>query len=170
LAAGVPATRQKEQQVPTLEERIQAIEDREAIRELIAKYCRGVDGRDEELFMSIWRDDAQYRIGGQFGDHTGLAEIKRILHGLWAAFTEMHHWATNVVIELDGDTARAWCNADVTGTDTKGRALMFAASYSDQLTKVDGTWKFTVRDIDLHYMTPVLEPWGNEPDSRYAQV
>jgi ketosteroid isomerase-like protein len=156
--------------VPTLEERVQAIEDREAIRELIANYCRGVDGRDEALFMSLWHDDARYLIGGAFGEHQGLDEIKGILHGLWSTFTEMHHWATNVVIELNGDTAKAWVNADVTGTDTKGRALMFAASYQDQLARVDGFWKFTVRDIDLHYMTPVLQPWSNDPDSRHATV
>jgi len=156
--------------MPTLEERIQILEDREAIKELVANYCRGVDGRNEELFMSVFHDDACYNIGGAFGDASGRDEIKGMLHALWAAFTEMHHWATNVVIELDGDSARAFVNADVTGTDNKGRALMFAASYIDQLTRVDGTWKFSVRDIDLHYMTPVLEPWSNNAESRFADV
>lgn len=154
----------------TLEERVQLLEDREAIRELIATYCRGVDGRNEELFMSIWAEDAKYLIGGQFGDHVGTEQINGILHGLWTAFTEMHHYATNVVIEVDGDTARAWVNADVTGTDTKDRALMFAASYEDELRRIDGEWKFTVRDIDLHFMKPVLDPWGNAPESRFAEV
>lgn len=156
--------------MPTLEERIQTIEDREAIRELVANYCRGVDGRNEELFLSVFHDDARYLIGGAFGDATGLEQIKGMLHLLWSTFTEMHHWATNVVIELDGDTARAWVNADVSGTDNKGHALMFAASYVDELRKVDGRWKFSVRDIDLHYMTRVLEPWGNDPASRFADV
>ena len=156
----------------SLEERIQLIEDREAIRELIAKYCHGVDGRDEDLFMSIWTHDAKYLIGGPFGDHEGTEGIQGILLGLWSTFTEMHHWATNVVIEVDGDQARAWCNADVTGTDTKGRALMFAASYTDQLRRVGegATWKFTERDIDRHYMTPVVEPWSSDPASRFADV
>ena len=154
----------------TIEQRVQQLEDREEIRELIAKYCHGVDGRDEDLFMSIWSEDAKYLIGAQFGDHIGIDAIREILHGLWGAFTEMHHWATNVVIELDGDTAKARVNADVTGTDTKGRALMFAATYTDELRRIDGRWKFTVRDIDLHYMTPVLEPWSNDSESRFAEV
>jgi uncharacterized protein (TIGR02246 family) len=154
----------------TLEDRIQALEDREAIRELVANYCRGVDGRDEDLFLSVFHDDARYNIGGAFGNADGRDEIQAMLHGLWATFTEMHHWATNVVIQLDGDTARAWVNADVSGTDNKGRALMFAASYQDRLTRVDGTWRFAVRDIDLHYMTPVLQPWSNDPGSRFADV
>jgi ketosteroid isomerase-like protein len=159
--------------MPSLEERIQLLEDREAIRELVAKYCRGVDGRDEDLFMSIWTDDAKYLIGGPFGDHEGLDGIKGILHGLWTTFTEMHHWATNVVIEVDGDEARSWVNADVTGTDTKGNALMFAATYTDRLRRDPtgpGGWKFTERDIDLHYMTRVLEPWSSDPASRFADV
>ena len=159
--------------MPSLEERIQVLEDREAIRELIANYCRGVDGRDEDLFMSLWTDDAKYLLGGPFGDFEGTEQIHGILHGLWSAFTEMHHWATNVVIEIDGNQARAWCNADVTGTDTLGRALMFAASYTDQLRRVSagpGGWKFTVRDINLHYMTPVLQPWSNDPDTRFTEL
>ena len=27
-----------------------------------------------------------------------------------------------------------------------------------------------LRDIDLHYMTPVLQPWSNDPESRFADV
>lgn len=58
----------------------------------------------------------------------------------------------------------------MTGTDDKGRALMFAAPYADQMKKVAGSWKSSVRDIDLHYMTQVLEPWSNNPESRFADV
>jgi ketosteroid isomerase-like protein len=159
--------------MPSLEQRIQLLEDREAIRELIAQYCRGVDARDEAMFMSIWTDDAAYRISGPFGGVEGIEAIRGVLHGLWAAFSELHHWATNAVIEVDGDHARSWCDADVTGTDTLGRALMLAASYTDHLRRDPAGprgWKFTNRDVELHYMTPVLQPWSSDPAKRYAEL
>lgn len=90
------------------------------------------------MFLSVWTEDAKYLIGGPFGDHVGIDAINSTLHGLWTAFTEMHHRAINVIIEIGGDSARTWVDADVTGSNTKDRALMFAASYEDQLRRIDG--------------------------------
>ena len=49
--------------VLTLEERVQALEDRNAVIELAATYNRGVDSYDEALWMTVWHEDAEYQIG-----------------------------------------------------------------------------------------------------------
>jgi uncharacterized protein (TIGR02246 family) len=151
----------------TLEQRIQALEDRNAIIELAAKYNRGVDSYDEDLWMSVFHDDADYNIGDTFGDHKGTDEIRAILHTLRGYFKEIHHYATNVVVEIDGDVARMEVDADVTATDGKGRALMLAASYVDRAERRDGVWRFALRDITLHYATPVDQPWSLAPETRF---
>src|SRR5438445_712376 len=68
-------------EMPTLEERIQVLEDREAIREVIANYCHGVDEHDQALFLSIWTEDAGYLIGEPLGDHHGLAAREHVRLG-----------------------------------------------------------------------------------------
>lgn len=152
----------------TLQERVQALEDRNAVIELAATYNRAVDSYDEALWMTVWQEDAEYLIGDTFGNHYGLEQIKAILHTLRDYFHEMHHYATNIVVELDGDTAHMLVDADVTATDRSGRALMLAASYADTCERRDGRWGFTKREITLHYATPVSKPWTLKPDERFV--
>jgi hypothetical protein len=44
----------------TLEARIQRLEDREAIRSLVARYSLAVDDHDFETLGSLWAPDARY--------------------------------------------------------------------------------------------------------------
>ncbi len=44
----------------TVEERRQRIEDRDQIRETIARYAHGLDLPDREVFASVWTEDAVY--------------------------------------------------------------------------------------------------------------
>jgi len=152
----------------TLEQRVQALEDRNAVIELAASYNRGVDQYNEDLWLSVFHPDAEYLIGDSFGNHYGHEQIRAILHGLRDYFVEIHHYATNIVVELDGDRARMLVDADVTATDRKGRALMLAASYVDDCERRGGRWAFSKRDITLHYAAPVEAPWSNEPSRRYV--
>lgn len=152
----------------SIEERLQVLEDREAIREVIANYCRGVDQKDEALFLGLWEDDAKWTIGDPFGNHVGLQQIKAILGAIWEGLPETHHFTTNSVITVTGQTASAVSDVDCTATDAKGRALLIAATYWDDLRKTSDTWKFTERKVKIHYMTPVVEPWSDDPNSRIA--
>lgn len=152
----------------TLDQRVQALEDRNAVIELAATYNRGVDTHDEALWMTVWHEDAEYLIGDTFGNHAGTEQLKAILHTLRDYFHEMHHYATNIVVKLDGDTAHMLVDADVTATDRSGRALMLAASYVDTAERRNHTWKFSKREITLHYATPVTQPWTLKPDERFV--
>jgi SnoaL-like domain len=40
------------------EDRLDEIESRFAIADLVARYCEGTDTPDVEVFMSVWHDDA----------------------------------------------------------------------------------------------------------------
>ena len=150
-----------------LEQRVDALESRNAVAELLTSYNRGVDTHDEPLWMSVWHPDAEYLIGESFGDHVGGEQIRAILHTLRDYFHEMHHYATNVVIKVDGDRATALVDADVTATDKAGRAMMLAASYVDAFERREGRWGFTKRDVTLHYATPVSRPWTLDPADRF---
>lgn len=155
----------------SLEQRVDVLESRNAIIELCASYNRGVDSYDEDLWMSVWHEDAKYNIGDTFGNHEGPAQIKQILHTLRDYFHEMHHYATNIVVTVDPDDpdrASALVDADVTATDKAGRAMMLAASYVDRFERRDGLWGFTVRDVTLHFAALVSRPWTLDPADRFV--
>lgn len=94
-----------------VEARLAAIEDREAIRDLIARYGMLADAGDAAGAAALWAEDGGYEVGGH-GVHTGRAAIAALLE------SEMHlgliargaaHVLSAPVIELDGDTALARC-------------------------------------------------------------
>ena len=56
-------------------QRVQTLEDVEAIKKLKARYCAGADERDEEKFVGCFTEDAVWD-GGNFGHFEGKAAIR----------------------------------------------------------------------------------------------
>ncbi|MGC1470745.1 MAG: nuclear transport factor 2 family protein [Sphingorhabdus sp.] len=93
----------------SLETRLCVLEDKEAIRELIARYGPLADSGDSEGVASLWADDGSYAVGG-IAEAKGRAAIAGLIDG------ETHrqlmrggcaHLLGPVAIELDGDVAIA---------------------------------------------------------------
>ena len=94
---------------PDLPARIAMLEDREAIRDLIASYGPLADAGDCAGAAALWTEDGVYEVGG-FGEYRGRAAIRELLEG------ENHqgliaggaaHVLSPPVIALDGDRAVA---------------------------------------------------------------
>jgi hypothetical protein len=58
------------------------------------------------------------------------------------------HLTTNIVIDLDGDTATARSNWALIQNGPSGPSIGSGGGYSDRLVKVDGKWFFKHRTID----------------------
>lgn len=95
--------------MPALEARLQALEDREAIRALIAAYGPLADSGDAQGVAALWAGDGVYAIAG-FGEATGRIEIAALINGdnhrqLMAQGCA--HMLGPVAIDLAGDRATA---------------------------------------------------------------
>jgi ketosteroid isomerase-like protein len=93
----------------SLETRLRILEDKEAIRELIAHYGPLADSGDSEGVAALWAEDGSYAVGGMAAAN-GRAAIAGLIDG------ETHrqlmrsgcaHLLGPVAIELDGDVAIA---------------------------------------------------------------
>jgi hypothetical protein len=67
-------------QKAALEVRLRALEDREAIRDLIASYGPAVDSGDSDGAAALWHEDGRYDVGG-FGVSTGRGAIAALMEG-----------------------------------------------------------------------------------------
>ncbi len=136
----------------TVEERLERQESRNEIADLVSNYCRGTDLRDPELFMSIWHEDATYDVSGPFSlyqDHEG---IRAGIDEIWDAFPETHHWTTNLVLDFaDADHATGKADVICKCIDHDGKFVMMSASYQDTFERRDGTWRFALRYLTIHY-------------------
>jgi 3-phenylpropionate/cinnamic acid dioxygenase small subunit len=85
----------------------QTVSDKIEIHELLARYARGLDTKDWELWKSVFTPDSviDYRsAGGILGSRY---EVAAWLEAALAAFPMTQHFITNVEVDLDGDRATA---------------------------------------------------------------
>jgi hypothetical protein len=127
-----------------------ALDDKDAIRELMAEYCfRLDDGRFAEM-AALFTVDGTWETA--FGAATGREAIAALAADLraraGAARPRAAHLVTNIVITLDGERARARSNWLVMQNSPAGPKLGSGGAYLDDLVRVDGQWRFRHRKID----------------------
>ena len=141
----------------TLEQRIDRIESRFAMHDLVSDYCHGFDKRDWDRFQAIWWEDAVWEIGPPFGNfegHEGIAHVTRDI--LWDAWLASSHFTTNLVIEFsDDDHASGISDVDCIGTTSDGQAQTVSASYHDDFERREGIWKIVRRKVKMYHFNPL---------------
>lgn len=135
----------------TLEHRLQALEDREAIRELIASYGPLADSGDAAGVAALWAEDGSYGVVG-FAAAQGREQVAGLISG------EFHqalmqagcaHLLGPVAITLDGDHATARGHSVVLRhTDTGFEAYRVSANRWE-LARIEGAWCVTHRENAL---------------------
>jgi hypothetical protein len=141
------------QQTRTIEARLRLLEDRQAIHDVIVRYCRGVDRSDPDLVLAAFHDDA---VDNHFGVVLPFREAIGTLKAVRGAdrsppskTTSMHN-ICNVLIEVDGDTAR--CESYVVvivRIPNDGRPIdwMHAGRYVDRFERRNGEWRIAYRTV-----------------------
>jgi 3-phenylpropionate/cinnamic acid dioxygenase small subunit len=91
----------------SLEERLDAVESRQQIAEVLYRYARGWDRRDEDAVRSCFWPEASHRHGVYEGSSAEFVNfgLSRTTH-----IKATRHTVTNVMIELDGDRALSECH------------------------------------------------------------
>jgi uncharacterized protein (TIGR02246 family) len=127
-----------------------AADDRDAIRELLATYCFHLDADAFEDMAALFTDDGVWETA--FGTGTGRAGIvaqARDIAGTGAR-PRRAHLTTNIVIGLQGDSARVRSNWTVVQNTGAGPAISSAGAYFDHVVKQHGRWLFKHRRIDRY--------------------
>jgi gamma-hexachlorocyclohexane dehydrochlorinase len=145
------------QQLQTLLRRVDELESRSALRDLVTDYCLGFDNHNWEQFIAIWHTDAIWEIGPPFGTfhgHTGVRQaVFEILYPVWR---ETHHLTSNLRVSFsDPDHAHGVCNVDCMGATKDDVVQMISATYTDDFERRDGVWKIAKRHVVIHYFNPI---------------
>jgi hypothetical protein len=133
----------------TLEQRVQKLEDTEAIRTLLVAYGRALDSRDFKAYGDLFAKEGTWK--GGMGSATSPDAIGKMVA---AGFSRMspklyeksNHVMTSLDIKVDGDTAKAWSRwLWVVEGDDKRPRVERGGHYEDTLIREDGRWKFRNR-------------------------
>jgi hypothetical protein len=140
-----------------------ALLDKQEITELLTRYLRSVDRGDVATLRSCY-------LPGATEDHGGLFEgpaadyVDSIAAGLTHPRSRTSHNMTNLLIELDGDTATAesYC---LTFARLKANGAYYhsfvGARMIDRLERRDGAWGIAHRQLlwDWNHDAPAAEHW-----------
>ena len=133
----------------SLEARIQRIDDRMEIEQLLMKYGRALDNRDFAAFAALFTDDGEWK--GAQGSYRGPKEIQQSMEKIFTAAAadipkgRNFHLLTNVIIDLRGDHATASSKFIFYKMNGAKPQAEVAGRYEDRLVRVGGAWKFQQR-------------------------
>ncbi len=143
--------------VKSLLGRIDELESRAALRDLVTDYCIGFDTHDWDRFISIWHQDAVWDIGPPFGSFEGHAGIRKaVVDVLYPVWRETHHLTSNLRLTFAGaDRAHGTCNVDCMGATKDNVVQMISATYTDDFERRNKVWKIARRGVVIHYFNPI---------------
>lgn len=128
-----------------LEQRIDRIESRHAIGDLLAAYCSAVDAKDAPALGTLFAEEAH------FGDLRGRKAIVDFFAAWMTDWGPSFHYPHAFTLDFStSDTAKG----AVTGhaEQRKGdEAWVMAIRYSDEYRREGGRWLFTRRDVGYVY-------------------
>jgi hypothetical protein len=135
---------------------LQSLLDREAIRESVFRYCRGIDRADEGALRASYWPDATDCHGAYRGSATGF--IEAALPQLRAAERMIHH-VGNLSIELRGRQAAvetyflAWQRDR--GAGGAQHETFLAGRYVDRFEKRGDEWRVAARVVVYDWVQPM---------------
>jgi hypothetical protein len=158
-----------------LEARLKRIEDRQAIHDVIIRYCRGVDRSDPELVLAAFHDDAidnHFGVVLPFREAIGTLKAARAGSAAPPSLTTSMHNICNILIDVEGDVAR--CETYVTvivriPRDDGAVDWKHAGRYVDRFERRKGDWRIAYRTVvyDLERFDVVVPAPEGLTQARY---
>ncbi|MGW1786400.1 nuclear transport factor 2 family protein [Streptomyces sp. NPDC002143] len=122
---------------------VQELLDKEAIRDVIYRFCRGADRMERDLVQSCYHSDAidhhgpYHGPGHGFYDAANAIEIPKV----------MHHHVGQTYIQLEGHVAKVETYCLATFIPDSGDVSTWVVRYLDRFEKRDGEWKIAHRFV-----------------------
>jgi hypothetical protein len=136
---------------------LQALLDKDEIRQQLTNYARSVDRLDHALGKGVFHPEATADYGVMF-QGTGWGFIDWCLESHLSLICHSHQFS-NITIVLDGDTARSETYGDVTVRfqDETGapKDMRNLGRYIDRWEKRDGAWRIIARRY-VHEMDTIV--------------
>jgi SnoaL-like domain len=149
-----------EQRLEQLETRLAELENVEAIRRLLARYCKALDERNIHLMAPLWSREAVLIVrpwGYEFSSADAIVKFySDYFQGPWI---EPRHNCANEYIERDGEGYASFSYFHETLARDQD-SVMGWGTWVDRFCCEDGVWKFSRREINVIALTPISKGWA----------
>jgi ketosteroid isomerase-like protein len=141
----------------TIEQRLQELEDREAIRQAICGYGYAVDGCNADAVGSFYVEDGVYAVSdaGTWEGRKAIAAITSSETHLGLVSTGCAHVSSPPFIVIEGDRAAATCHTMVPlRRDSEYFIARLSASRIELARQANGGWKIVHRQNEMQDGSP----------------
>jgi len=140
--------------------------DREAIRDCLYRYCRGIDRGDEAALRSSYWPDATDRHGAYSGPVEGFIQMAL---GVFKTNPRNIHQVSNILIEFRSATdarVETYFNALQRGPGQDGvvRQFLLAGRYCDAFEKRGEEWRVARRTVAYDWVEEQTPPEGSDAE------
>lgn len=124
-------------------------EEKEAIRETIARYCHYFDSGDFDRWLDLFTPDGVFQVdtAARFEGHEELRAFLGTMP-LSNGAPDIRHYVTNVIVDLHGTEARAHSYV-VVAPGTGAFRVIVTGRYDDRLVRTARGWRFKERRVSF---------------------
>lgn len=145
--------------IAALERRVERLESRIAIEELVTAYGVACDAHDIPRLGGLFTEDAQFDSPSGVMRANGRAEIVEMFVKAFQVRGPGYHWTHDPVIRIDGGDPDVAKGTVLSHAETTPNGVMSLAAmkYDDDYRRVDGVWLFSRRTIRFLYYVPAKD-------------
>lgn len=127
------------------------VEDRLAIRELVATYGDAVTRRDADAWGALWAEDSFWSLPGVPGMER--IEGRAAIVAAWVEGMKAFPFQVNIQtpgsLEVNGDHASGRCYTHERVKTTDDTPQVWINVYHDEYVRKDGRWLFKSRTLEI---------------------
>lgn len=123
--------------------------DRQEIADLLAAYNWAIDHFEAEAWAATFTPDGALIANGGERARGAAALTAYVAQRRETGTPQIRHWATNIVAQGDGATAKVRAYVMAFRVDAPLGAPYVMGEYEDDLVKLDGAWKFLTRRMTV---------------------
>lgn len=123
------------------------------IRSVIERYTDALNTQNWAALAPLFASQAVWETSGGPIElrFEGRDAVLGALQGMLTSLDFLVQSLGSVVIELNGDQARARVSLQELGRDKDGRGMLNVGVYFDDLAKIEGRWQFVKRSFRFRY-------------------
>jgi hypothetical protein len=144
-------------------QKLQWLYDVECIKQLKHRYCAFADQNyDPDGIANLFVEDGIWD-GGPFGRHEGRRSIHAFFSGVGKVITFVDHYATNPIIEVDGDTATGrWDLWAPIVREPGPAAYWIMGKYREEYVRTADGWRFRLLHLEVRALSPYERGFARE--------
>ena len=145
--------------ITELTRRIDRLESRHLILELISKYAQVCDEHDLEGLGQLFTPDGLFESSTGTMEATGREGVKKMFVPIFQSRGPGMHRTHDIRLEFDDNdpnvaSGLVYCHAETT---PNGVACIASVKYFDKYRRTEGVWQFSHRVIHFMYYMPVTD-------------